>query len=44
MVRLFYISPQLGESQIRIAGVLKSQDLARAAQVLGAGLKAFNAK
>ena len=40
----FYISPQLGESQIRIAGVLKSQDLARAAQVLGAGLKAFNAK
>ena len=40
----FYATPGLGEDEIRIAYVLKEEDLARAVEVLGKGIAAYNAR
>ena len=40
----FYITPGLGQSEIRIAYVLNSRDLAKAMAILGRALKAYRAR
>ena len=40
----FYATPGQGEDEIRIAYVLKEEDLARAIEILGRGIAAYNAR
>jgi aspartate aminotransferase len=39
----FYATPGLGKNEVRIAYVLKSEDLERAVGVLGAAIPAYRA-
>lgn len=40
----FYATPNIGKDEIRIAYILKQEDLVRAAQLIDLGLKAYNKK
>ena len=40
----FYATPGLGKNELRIAYILKAEDLARAIELLGKGIEAYKAK
>ena len=40
----FYATPNIGKDEIRIAYILKKEDLVRAAELMGLGLEAYNKK
>ena len=40
----FYATPNIGKDEIRIAYILKKEDLKRAAELIGLGLEAYKAK
>jgi aspartate aminotransferase len=40
----FYSSPNVGQDEVRIAYVLKKDDLIRSVQILDNALKAYNSK
>ena len=40
----FYATPGLGQNELRIAYILKAEDLARAIELLAKGVEAYKAK
>ena len=38
----FYSSPNVGKNEVRIAYVLKKEDLVKSVQILGEALKVYN--
>ena len=40
----FYATPGLGKNELRIAYILKAEDLARAIELLGKGIEAYKAQ
>ena len=40
----FYATPGLGRDELRIAYILKAEDMARGIELLGKGIEAYKAK